>query len=123
VSKNNRNKRNNDDALRSSDIIPLYNMPSAHKVPKEAANAKQQEREIPKFDLAEEIMAEHRKVTSSKRKAPQSHYLIPDTRYRILDTGRELRIEKQQQIIAEIVSKDIVQMCGLSTYEHLTFDI
>jgi hypothetical protein len=42
----------------------------ANDVPAEAADVEQKKSEIPKFDLAEEIMAEQRKITAIRRKAP-----------------------------------------------------
>jgi len=69
---------------------------------------------IPKFDLAEQIMAEQRRISSTKRKGPG----------RKVDTQKQLRkaepttsfsisppiLSEQQRIIAEIVSRDIKKL-------------
>ncbi len=80
------------------------------------ADAEQEKSEIPKFDLAEEIMAEQRKITSIKRRAPCK---------KIEAQSREPEVELisytieqptppftgQEQIVAEIVSRDIEKLC------------
>ena len=78
------------DILRARDIIPGDRTPYKQKIRQEsksqissketistpdttetsAKNNMQEETEIPRFDLAEDIMAEQRKFTSIKRKAP-----------------------------------------------------
>ncbi len=92
--------------------------------------------EIPKFDLAEEIMAEQRKVAATRRKGPGrkvnavkhktadpscpnsgpqapdpslgSCVLSPSTEGRIVD----LVSCEAERAIAEIVARDIRQLCG-----------
>jgi hypothetical protein len=61
--------------------------------------------DIPQFDLAEDIVAEHRKLTSRKRKAPGSRAIRPPMP---APPGHE-------QIIAEIVSRDIEKLRRGST--------
>ena len=84
---------------------------------KESAIAYQQKSEIPAFDLANDIMAEQRKVTAVKRKAPgnkteaQSQKLeVESTSYSIEQTATVL--SEQDKIIAEIVAKDIKRLFG-----------
>ena len=71
---------------------------------------------IPRFDLAEDIMAEQRKVTAVKRKAPgkkpeaQKHK--PEVQPGSFSVElRELCSPQEKQIIAEIVARDIERLC------------
>jgi hypothetical protein len=65
---------------------------------------------VPTFDLAEEIMAEQRKITAAKRTAPG---------IKTKDTPKNPQADEQpetpptqiEQIIAEIVAKDIAKTC------------
>jgi hypothetical protein len=70
--------------------------------------------EIPKFDLAEQIMAEQRKITSIRRKAPGQKTKIPDSQTRIESTGYVVEptraLSKKERIIAEIVARDIEKL-------------
>jgi hypothetical protein len=94
--------------------------------------------EVPTFDLAEQIMAEHRKVTAVKRKGPDKmarppkkqhpaesitqnfvpghgHDSSPEARRSLYEPGEsspELRTPVgPQQVIAEIVARDIENLC------------
>jgi len=96
---------------------------------------------IPKFDLAEEIMAEQRKITAIRRKAPGKPQQIPsqdraagkktepcpsDGRGELPAQGREAEsigytiqsgnsagtLPEQRRIIAEIVARDIEKLRG-----------
>jgi hypothetical protein len=67
--------------------------------------------EIPKFDLAEQIMAEHRKVTAVRRKGPgkmaKSHQKQHPAEFITRnDTSRPV-LYGPEQVIAEIVARDI----------------
>ena len=67
-------KRNDKDILRAEDVIPPFNQ-EKEQPQEQSANdetAPQKKSEIPKFDLAKQIMAEHRKNASTKRKAPKA---------------------------------------------------
>jgi len=72
--------------------------------------------EIPSFDLAEEIMAEHRRITSIKRKAPgqkaEAQRLKPEVQPvdHIIEEPKQA-LSEQEKIIAEIVAKDIEKLC------------
>ena len=103
------------DVLRAKDIIP-------GALRSEIAN--EGGSDIPQFDLAQDIMAEHRRLTASHRKNPSS------------TTERVSRIENQESniehrtpsieftshaqhplwewdpIIADIVTRDIERLCG-----------
>jgi hypothetical protein len=122
------------DVLRARDIIPgsppygniagqeenlqetSHNDPYPPAVPKKPVEANQKTSEIPKFNLAEEIMAEHRRITAIRRKGPgekdeaqkQERASEPagDT------TGQpKPALSEQKQIIAEIVARDIESLC------------
>ena len=71
--------------------------------------------EIPKFDLAEEMMAEHRRITAIKRKAPgktKVERLKPKVQPAEYITKRPTpSLSGQDKIIAEIVAKDIERLC------------
>lgn len=72
--------------------------------------------EIPKFDLAEEIMAEQRRITAVKRKAPAKKIEAvspPSTIGSAGSTGLSQwpKPLAQEQIIAEIVARDIEKLC------------
>ena len=66
--------------------------------------------EIPRFDLAEQILAEQRKITAIRRKAPNKA-VARRSGHGTRATGHENRggglFPEQQQIIAEIVARDI----------------
>jgi hypothetical protein len=72
--------------------------------------------EIPSFDLAEEIMAEQRKITAIRRKAPgqktEAQRLKPETQIddHIIEQPKPL-LSEQEKIIAEIVARDIERLC------------
>lgn len=66
--------------------------------------------EIPKFDLAEQIMAEQRKLSAVRRKGPGKRAKAPGSKSAKSATGPQepQRLPtKQEQIIAEIVTRDI----------------
>jgi len=102
------------DILRARDIIPGSEKP--------AKKEKTEESEIPRFDLAEDIMAEHRKVTSGKRKAPlkktevtdeMNMQVKPQDRTNKNNISREAMqlASEMEQIVAEIVARDIERLC------------
>lgn len=76
--------------------------------------------EIPKFDLTEKIMSEHRKNSAVRRKAPgrktetsnQQH--IRSFSY---TTKPPSMLSEQETIIAEIVTRDIERFCASNTQE------
>ena len=135
ASKDKNSKRNDEDILRckadilrSRDIIPSEPAPSKESVrlpietadKKEMVKAPQQQISVPKFNLAEEIMAEQRRITAIKRRAPDKKIELEEPqvqsiRYAIEQPGQVSA--EQDQIIAEIVAKDIERFCrgGYST--------
>ncbi len=94
------------DVLRAKDIIP--GSPPGGPA-KNAGKA-----DIPRFDLAEDIMAEHRQLTAARRKGPS-----PKAQYGVMPVtpppaGSDLSPSEPQwdPIIADIVARDIARLCG-----------
>jgi hypothetical protein len=93
--------------------------------------AKPLQNEVPRFDLAEEIMAEYRKTTSTKRKSPgqkpdaQIEPPPPQTEPQPISRPTpppvspapqpEPALLIPDQIIAEIVARDIERLCWNDT--------
>jgi hypothetical protein len=102
--------------------IPIETIPvkDAPPLPRQAAsvNKKEPEKtlEIPSFDLAEEIMAEQRRITAIKRKAPgvksDVQRLKPEVQPvdHIIEEPKPA-LSEQEKIIADIVAKDIERLC------------
>ena len=72
--------------------------------------------QIPKFDLAEEIMAGQRKITSIRRKAPGKKVEIQSQEPEVELIGYTIgqptpALSGQEQIVAEIVARDIERLC------------
>jgi hypothetical protein len=100
--------------------IPIETMPrkEAAPLPKPVVSAEKKEKaEIPRFDLAEEIMAEQRKITAIKRKAPgkktEAETSEPEAEPADHTTIEQpaLTLPEQDRIIAEIVARDIERLC------------
>ncbi len=78
------------------------------------------EGEIPTYDLAENILAEQRRVAAGRRRAPsqaqQEAIAVPssDDRGPSLDDGFSEELPELQRIVAEIVAKDIDRLCRRS---------
>jgi hypothetical protein len=93
--------------LRAKDIVPPYDNESRQKG---------KGGEIPRFDLAEKIMAEQRKISAIKRKAPGKKPEAQGKEGELESTGYTAEqlsevSSEQEQIIAEIVARDIQQFC------------
>jgi len=74
------------------------------------------EAQIPKFDLSEQMMAEQRKITALKRKAPGAKVETQNEEIEISSSNKKSIKSKQpsieyNQIIAEIVARDIEKLC------------
>jgi hypothetical protein len=95
------------DVLRAHDIIPTVNKRPESR-PERADTATN---EIPKFDLAEEIMAEQRKVTAVKRKGPagkaKAEIRQPQVRLDAHVVEPPPPVPYVDRIISEIVGRDI----------------
>lgn len=123
------------DVLRARDIMPPYDKASEETTkasdaverteetapPREEETAQRsstvgEKKEIPRFDLAEQILAEQRKIIAIKRKAPgkkvealRSSVEVGPAHYAIRPPAPGQPY--QQQIIAEIVARDIERLC------------
>ena len=66
--------------------------------------------EIPKFDLAEQILAEQRKLSTVRRKAPRKRAKVSSPKT-VKPAARPIESptipSEQEKIIAEIVARDI----------------
>jgi hypothetical protein len=116
-------KQNDDGVLRAGDILPPYKVQPART---SGGSIEQREKhDIPRFNLAEEIMAEQRKFTSAKRKAPGPKNVTASLQEKVIESIRNVipsaveghavipptpLLLDQQQVITEIVARDIMQM-------------
>jgi hypothetical protein len=71
---------------------------------------------IPKFDLADELMAGHRKVTARRRKAPGKKNQVTDEQLNAESLtyaiGHQMPVSSEgEQVIAEVVARDIKRLC------------
>jgi hypothetical protein len=103
--------------LRAKDIIPGVAMP--------AVDGGISNIDIPRFDLAEDIMAEHRRLTAGRRKGPDSPAQVNITPSPA-QTGGAVALRPSQSshsfsegfsyisdpIIADIVTRDIERLCS-----------
>lgn len=134
--KHDSNKQRDEGVLRAKDVMPPYDgdvtkaqdvqkterVPLANKEPAAADKPSQDRKEIPKFDLADEILAEQRKSTARRRKRPAVS--AREAPGRIEATSRQPQakpvssaigppspiLSEQEQIIAEIVARDIEKL-------------
>ena len=71
--------------------------------------------EIPKFDLAEQIMAEQRKNASVTRKGPARKVQLPKQPREVELVVHAMKSQAvppgEEQVIAEIVARDIEKLC------------
>ena len=119
------NKQDDTNVIRADDIVPPYNKEKHREQSlKEAApslstsrpqHAETDANEIPKFDLAEQIMVEQRKITAIRRKAPGKKTKASDRQSRIQSTGCAIKqpaptLSEKELIIAEIVARDIEKL-------------
>ena len=86
-------------------------------------NDKVKVNEIPKFDLAEQILAEQRKITAIRRKAPGRKSKAPERQPQIQPTASasELLVRalpEKDLIIAEIVARDIEKLYRDDSSNH-----
>ena len=95
---------------KSSKKITFANEPTT-----KCEDAMQDNNEIPKFDLAKQIMAEHRKITAVKRQGPAKNAKPSKRKHPAELITRNVKprpiISEPQQIIAEIVARDIENLC------------
>jgi hypothetical protein len=94
----------------------LEQIKKADDVLSEAAKAEEQKSEIPRFDLAEDIMAEQRRITAVRRKGPGQKDEAEGQEREAEPAGdafgqRMPALSGQEQIVADIVSRDIARLC------------
>lgn len=103
------------DVLRARDIIPGPTKHDKSDSPPLPA-AEQKQIEVPRFDLAEEIMANQRKIIAIKRKAPGKKTAVERSKPQVEHIGRTIEppmpaSPEEDRIIAEIVARDIDRLC------------
>ena len=81
-----------------------------------AQDSQQQSADIPKFNLADDIMADHRKTIATKRKSPNQKSQIPiqtsEIGTPINPSGQSPPAQHDEdEIIRGIVAKDIERLC------------
>ena len=73
---------------------------------------------IPKFDLAEQIMAEQRKSVSVMRKGPAKRIRPPKQPRKVEPISHAIRLQGvslgYEHVISEIVARDIERLCRSS---------
>jgi hypothetical protein len=82
--------------------------------PAEFKDTHQEVTGIPQFDLAEQIMAEQRKVAATRRKGPGRTADAPKegrSEPAALPVEPALLSSEEEKVIAEIVARDIQQLC------------
>jgi hypothetical protein len=102
--------------LRAMDVIPGASKSNSQITAQEHKKTEQAP-DIPKFDLADEIMAKHREITAIKRKAPGKKIEAHGRRCEVDSIGYVAELSKsalyeQEQIIADIVARDIEKLCN-----------
>ena len=123
------------DILRARDIVPPYKKetrqePKSQKIGENTTQAQveqiktakatsvgaegpeQKRTEIPRFDLAEKIMAEQRRITAVRRKAPGKKTAAQGQESEVESIGYTIgqptqALSEQERIITEIVARDI----------------
>jgi len=127
------------DILRASDIIPPFIVPKRTEKQKsgksaalpgrnknislddtvslsvEAMSGSEKTIEIPKLDLTQQILASHRKITSTKRRSPgfESEPEVPKPEIKAIEAGvKQSRssLSIRDSIISEIVARDLERL-------------
>ena len=112
------NKQDDTDVIRAQDMVPPYNQDKHREqsLPTtESPDVVLETSEVPKFDLAEQIMAEQRKVTAIRRKAPGKKTKTLAPQPQIKSTGCAIKqppptSSEKGIIITEIVARDIEKL-------------
>jgi hypothetical protein len=113
--------KQSEDNRRKKSSKEMNSQPAAKKArlvnepPTTSEDAMQETGEIPKFDLAEQIMAEQRKITAVRRKGPGKMAKPPQKQHPAESIARNVIprpiLSGPGQIIAEIVARDIEELC------------
>jgi len=116
-----KNAEKSDDKKRKRSSKSMTSRPAAKKAPLVSEppaireDTMQDTSEIPKFDLAEQIMAEHRKITAVRRKGPGKKAKAPKKPHPAESIARNVKPGQislgPEQVIAEIVARDIENLC------------
>ena len=100
--------------LRAQDIIPSSEPKSNGGDDTAVFHYKNNGTVVPQFDLATEIMAQQRKITSARRKKPenknQPEEIKPQIQYTPMPDTFSLQVPAYEAIITEIVKRDIQRM-------------
>ena len=109
--------KQSEDIRRKKSFKKMSPQPAANKAklvnesPAESEKAMKEKSEIPKFDLAEQIMAEQRKITAIRRKGPGKLTKPPKKLHPAESIAHNFEphpiLSGQGQIIADIVARDI----------------
>jgi hypothetical protein len=88
----------------------------ANNLPAESADAIQETGGIPRFNLAEQILAEQRKIAAIRRRGPGRKAEAPKQQLKVESiTTHTVEpppiLSEQEQIIAEIVARDVQRLC------------
>lgn len=116
-----KNVEKSNDKKRKRSSKSMTSRPAAKKAPLVSEppaireDAMKETGEIPKFDLAEQIMAEHRKITAVRRKGPGKKAKAPKKPHPAESIARNVKPGSislgPEQVIAEIVARDIENLC------------
>ncbi len=103
------------EVLRAQDIIPSAESKSEQGNSMAAGDAKIVQNGVPRFDLATEIMAQQRKLTSSRRKKPENKVQPAREELHAKASAAStkafaLPTSVHASVIAEIVKRDIQRM-------------
>lgn len=112
-------------ALRAADVMPPFDKIAGEEQPtvRPPDVAALIAREIPKYDLAENILAEQRRVAAGRRRSPGRTVLMQTTVSSSLssapawEVGRAPQeamseeLAELQRIVTEIVARDIERLC------------
>lgn len=106
VSKPKKENKENDKVLRMVDIVPSADDSG------EVSDAGSREAGVPEFDLARQIMARHRRQSATRRTAPASRKTTSHKSTSSAVPRPVPILSAHQQIIAEIVARDIKKLCN-----------
>jgi hypothetical protein len=110
--------------LRAKDILPPYDKiidpdptDSDHLV--DDSPADKADEVIPKFDLAQQILAEQRKIAATKRKRSSNTTPILEKEEKSFSPLSQGKKSLSEEILAQIIARDIKNFCtGVSAVPH-----
>jgi hypothetical protein len=101
-------------AVPSSFDLPQPGPKPVSNTPASPPKAEQAKSEVPRFDLAEKIMAEQRRITAVRRKGPgQEETQEQEKTEPVGGIKKQVppALSEEEQIIADIVARDIGRLC------------